>query len=67
MNESFVGSDEGHDPAHQTLSSVATQAVATALAQRGGIGIANLLVRQLSQHPPPAQVTAEAKAGTSDP
>ncbi len=47
MNESFVGSQESQDPAHDTVSSLGTQAIASALAARGGIGIAGMLLRQL--------------------
>jgi len=47
MNQSFVGSSESQDPAHDTVSSLGTQAIASALAARGGIGIAAMLLRQL--------------------
>jgi Rod binding domain-containing protein len=47
MNQSFVGTSESRDPAHDTVSSLGTQAVASALAARGGIGIAKMLLRQL--------------------
>jgi len=47
MNQSFVGSSESQDAAHDTVSSLGTQAIALALAARGGIGIANMLLRQL--------------------
>jgi Rod binding domain-containing protein len=47
MNHSFVGSSDSQDAAHDTLSSLGTQAIATALAARGGIGIARMLLRQL--------------------
>ncbi len=47
MNQSFVGSEESQDPAHDTVSSLGTQAIASALAARGGIGIAGMLLRQL--------------------
>jgi Rod binding domain-containing protein len=47
MNQSFVGSTESQDPAHDTVSSLGTQAIASALAARGGIGIAKMLLRQL--------------------
>ena len=39
MNQSFVGSSESQDAAHDTVSSLGTQAIATALAARGGVGI----------------------------
>lgn len=47
MNQSFVGSNESQDAAHDTVSSLGTQAIATALAARGGVGIASMLLRQL--------------------
>ncbi len=58
MNESFVGSQESQDPAHDTVSSLGTQAIASALAARGGIGIASMLLRQLQ---PAGPADAEAK------
>jgi Rod binding domain-containing protein len=51
MNQSFVGSSESQDPAHDTVSSLGTQAIASALAARGGIGIARMLLRQLQPKP----------------
>ena len=47
MNQSFVGTSASQDPAHDTVSSLGTQAIASALAARGGIGIAAMLLRQL--------------------
>lgn len=47
INQSFVGSSENQDAAHDTISSLGTQAIATALAARGGIGIAAMLLRRL--------------------
>ena len=47
MNVNFLGSPDGQDPAHDTVSSLGTQAIATALSARGGIGIARMLVRQV--------------------
>src|SRR5271165_2252107 len=47
MNQSLVGSGESQDAAHDTVSSLGTQAIASALAARGGIGIAAMLLRQL--------------------
>ncbi len=52
MNQSFVGSEESQDPAHDTVSSLGTQAIASALAARGGIGIAGMLLRQLQPAQP---------------
>jgi Rod binding domain-containing protein len=56
MNQGFVGSEESQDPAHDTVSSLRTQAIASALAARGGIGIASMLLRQL-QPTQPAKVS----------
>ncbi len=49
MNQSFVGESASLDPAHDTLSSLGSQAIASALAARGGIGIANMVLRQLQR------------------
>ena len=48
MQESFVSPDQGEDPAHSTLASMGTEAVASALAARGGIGIARMIVGHFS-------------------
>jgi len=66
MKESFVGSSESQDAAHDTVSSLGTQAIATALAARGGIGIANLLLRQLQPSKPGGQVRDSKDPGISD-
>jgi len=55
LQESFAGQDDGSDPAHGTLASMGTQAIASALAARGGIGIAKLLVQHFAK---PAQALA---------
>jgi len=47
MNKSMAGDTEGQDAAHDTISSMGAQAVATALSERGGIGLASMLVRRL--------------------
>jgi Rod binding domain-containing protein len=47
MNKSFAGENESQDAAHDTISSMGAQAVATALSERGGIGIASMLVQRL--------------------
>jgi len=49
MNKSFLGTAESQDPAHDTVSSLGTQAIATALSARGGIGIASMILRQLQR------------------
>jgi len=51
MNQSFAGLEQNQDPAHDTLSSLGTQAIAGALAARGGIGIANMILRHLQPGP----------------
>jgi Rod binding domain-containing protein len=62
MNQGFVGSEESQDAAHDTVSSLGTQAIASALAARGGIGLAGMLLRQLQ----PAQpVAADARPSPS--
>ncbi|HTV65676.1 MAG TPA: hypothetical protein VMD98_08730 [Bryocella sp.] len=47
MNETFVGVEKSTDPAQGTVNSLASQTIATAVANRGGIGIANLLLKHL--------------------
>jgi Rod binding domain-containing protein len=54
MNKSFLGTEESQDPAHDTVSSLGTQAIATALSARGGIGIADMILRQLQRQAQPA-------------
>jgi len=56
MNQSFIGESESQDAAHDTISSLGSEAIATALAARGGIGIASMLMRQLR---PPTEAKAE--------
>ena len=62
MNESFVGSEESQDPAHDTVQP-GDPGHRPALSARGGIGIAGMLLRQLqraqpenanAEHPPAA-------------
>ena len=60
MNQSFAGLEESQDPAHDTLSSLGTQAIAGALAARGSIGIAKMIVRQLERRPSADSETASA-------
>ena len=59
MNHSFLGAEESQDAAHDTVSSLGTQAITTALAARGGIGIAAMILRQL----PPA--SSDSGQGTA--
>ena len=47
----------------QTINSLAIEAVATALAQRGGLGIARMVMRQLE--PKPASSVTEDSSGSS--
>jgi len=70
MNQSFVGTSESQDAAHDTVSSLGTQAIASALAARGGVGIAAMLLRQLqpAEHPLPAAKPDDyASSGTCVP
>lgn len=62
MNKCFVGSEESQDAAHDTVTSLGTQAICTALAARGGIGIASMLLRQLQ---PKEQATTDADRKSS--
>jgi Rod binding domain-containing protein len=49
MQKSSLGSsDTGQDAGAETLRSLGTQAVALALAQRGGLGIAQMIVHHFS-------------------
>ena len=67
LQESFAGQDDGSDPAHGTLASMGTEAIASALAARGGIGIAKMLVQHFGK---PAQASASSdlapQAGNKD-
>jgi len=47
LQESYAGGDDAMDPAHGTLTSMGTEAIASALAKRGGIGIAKMLLQHL--------------------
>lgn len=49
LQSSFAGPDDGSDAAHDTIASMGTQAIASALAAHGGIGVAKLLVQHLSK------------------
>ena len=49
MNKSFIGEGESQDAAHDTISSMGAQAVATALAERGGVGIGSMLAASLQK------------------
>jgi Rod binding domain-containing protein len=47
MNKSMAEDKDSQDAAHDTITSMGAQAVATALSARGGIGIASMLLRHL--------------------
>jgi Rod binding domain-containing protein len=66
MNQSFVGSSESQDAAHDTVSSLGTQAIASALAARGGIGIARMLLRQLQPSRREVQAQDSGELAPSD-
>jgi Rod binding domain-containing protein len=66
MNQSFVGSSESQDAAHDTVSSLGTQAIASALAARGGIGIARMLLGQLQPSRREVQVENSGDIAPSD-
>lgn len=61
MNQSFAGLEKSQDPAHDTLSSLGTQAIAGALAARGGIGIGNMILHQLQARNAAAGTTGGAQ------
>lgn len=64
MNQGFVGTEQSQDPAHDTVCSLGTQAIASALAARGGIGIAGMLLRQLHPATRPAAAEKTVPSGT---
>ena len=49
MNRGFIGEGDSQDAAHDTISSRGAQAVATALAERGGVGIGSMLAASLQK------------------
>jgi peptidoglycan hydrolase FlgJ len=49
LEESYAGTDDDMDPAHGTLASMGSEAMASALAARGGIGIAQMLLQHLGK------------------
>ena len=71
MNKSFLGTEESQDPAHDTVSSLGTQAIASALSARGGIGIASMILRQLQSRAQPSleggQAPPDAVANSANP
>jgi Rod binding domain-containing protein len=48
LQASFTGPNDGSDAAHDTLASMGTQAIASALAARGGIGMAKMLLQHFT-------------------
>ena len=62
LQKSFSLSEESQDPAHDTLSGLGTQALAGALAARGGIGFSRMLVEHLSASPGNRQLSGQATA-----
>ena len=65
MNQG-LGTPEGQDPAHDTVTSLGMQAIAGALAQRGGIGIAAMILRQLQPSSAQMQPPEPAKVGANE-
>ena len=63
MNQSFAGLEKSQDPAHDTLSSLGTQAIAGALAARGGIGIGNMILHQLQARSSATDTSREPQPG----
>lgn len=57
VQQSFAGTEDSNDAGHQTLESMGTQAISSALATHGGIGFARMLLRQLGK---PAEAGAPA-------
>jgi Rod binding domain-containing protein len=49
VQQSFAGGEDSGDAGHDTLSALGTQAMASALAARGGIGIARMLLQRLGE------------------
>ena len=47
LEESYAGTIDETDPAHGTLASMGAEAMASALAARGGIGVSRLLLQHL--------------------
>jgi len=61
QKSSLTPDDSSKDPGFDTLQSLGTRAMSQALAARGGLGIAQMMIRQLS----PALKCKESKAETS--
>ena len=68
MKESFVSSsEEEQDPAHRTLEDLSMQAMSTALAASGGLGIARMLIHAMEPAMDPAQSGTGGDAGSNTP
>ncbi len=64
MKESFASSSEvEQDPAHGTLEDLSMQAMSTALAASGGLGIARMLIHAMEPALGPAQAVPEQETG----
>ena len=67
MKESGLGEDDDSDPGAGTLDTMGMQAMSTAIAGAGGIGIAAMLVRSLQGEIAARNATASpGTSGTSD-
>ncbi len=67
MKESFASSSEQEqDPARKTLEDLSMQAMSTALAASGGLGIARMLIHSLEPTIDPAQSGAGGDGGGSN-
>ena len=67
MKESFASpSEQEQDPAHRTLEDLSMQAMSTALAASGGLGIARMLIHSLEPTMDPAQSGAGGDGGGSN-
>ena len=68
MKQSGLGSDDGSDPGHDTLDEMGMQAMSSAVAARGGLGIASMLVHSLLSNPRggPAVVSTAPSANSSN-
>lgn len=51
MQKTFAGVGESQDPAHDTLGSLGTEALAQGLAANGGVGLARMILHQMSRSP----------------
>ena len=62
MKDSFSSLSGSEDePAHETLDDWSMQAMSSAIAASGGVGLSTLLIRHLGSPPPPAQHPGNAQ------